>query len=94
MAGAATAVRVGAGCAGLLRKRSGPLVSLAVQASLGAGGPATEATLREELVALVRESAELSWREMRRGVDAFDAYTRPIDAPRGASPHRPYRVKP
>lgn len=94
MVGAATALRVGAGCAGLLGRRSGPLVILAVQASLGAGGRATEATLREELVALARESAELSWREMRRGVDAFDAYTRPIDRPRGASPFRPYRVKP
>ena len=45
--------------------------------------PATEATLRDELVALARESAELSWRQMRRGVDELDAYTRPIDAPRG-----------
>jgi hypothetical protein len=85
---------VGAGCASLLRRRSGPLVGLAVRASVGAGDPAAEATLRDELVALARESAELSWREMRRGVDAFDAYTRPIDPPRSASPHRPYRVKP
>jgi hypothetical protein len=91
--GALTALRVGAGCASLLGRRSAPLVGLAVRASLGAGA-AAEATLREELVALARDSAELSWREMRRGVDAFDLYTRPIDPPRGDTPFRPYRVKP
>ena len=93
MAGATTAVRVGAGYASLLRRRSAPLVGLAVRASLG-GGPTAEATLRDELVALARDGAELSWREMRRGVDAFDAYTRPLDPPRGDTPLRPYRVKP
>jgi hypothetical protein len=91
--GAATAVRVGAGCARLASRRSGPLVNLAVQASFGRNNGAAEATLRDELVALARESAELSWREMRRGVDALDASTRPIDEPRSDTPHRPYRVK-
>jgi hypothetical protein len=102
--GATTAFRVGAGCAQLLRRRSGPLVSLAVQASFGSDTQAAEATLRDELVGLARESAELSWRELRRGVDALDSYTRPIDqapggpttngpAPSGPS-RRPYRVKP
>jgi hypothetical protein len=91
--GATTALRVGAGCAQLLRHRSGPLVSLAVQASFGSDTQAAEATLRDELVALARESAELSWRELRRGVDALDSYTRPIDPPRSEQPRRPYRVK-
>lgn len=91
--GATTAFRVGAGCAQLLRRRSGPLVNLAVQASFGTDTRAAEATLRDELVALARESAELSWRELRRGVDALDSYTRPIDSPRGEQPRRPYRVK-
>jgi hypothetical protein len=94
--GAATAFRVGAGCARLLRRRSGPIVSLAVQASFGSdakAAQAAEATLRDELVALARESAELSWRELRRGVDALDSYTRPIDTPRSDTPRRPYRVK-
>jgi hypothetical protein len=91
--GAATAFRVGAGCAQLLRQRSGPLVSLAVQASFGSDTRTAEATLRDELVALARESAELSWRELRRGVEALDSYTRPIDGPRPDQPHRPYRVK-
>jgi hypothetical protein len=94
--GATTALRVGTGCALLVRRRSGPLVSLAVRASFGRAGPETqaaEATLRDELVALARESAELSWRELRRGVDALDSSTRPIDQPRSATPRRPYRVK-
>jgi hypothetical protein len=99
--GATTALRVGAGCAQLLRKRSGPIVSLAVQASFGSDAKAVEAaeaTLRDELVALARESAELSWRELRRGVDALDSSTRRVDQPRNGSrrngpPRRPYRVK-
>jgi hypothetical protein len=91
--GATTAVRVGAGCARLLGRRSGPLVSLAVQAWFGSDPQTAEATLRDELVALARESAELSWRELRRGVDALDSYTRPIDRPRRDQPERPYRVK-
>ena len=93
MVGALTALRVGAGCTRLLAQRSVPLAGLAVRASLG-GGPTVEATLREDLVALARESAELSWRELRRGIDAFDAIMRPIDPPRGDTPVRPYRVKP
>ena len=91
--GATTAFRVGAGCAELVRRRSGSMVGLAVQASFGSDTRTAEATLRDELVALARESAELSWREMRRGVDALDSYTRPIDQPRSDQPRRPYRVK-
>ena len=94
MVGATTAFRLGTGCAQLLRRRSGPLVSLAVQASFGSDPQAAEATLRDELVALARESAELSWRELRRGVDVLDSSTRPIDQPRSEAPRRPYRVKP
>ena len=93
MVGATTAFRLGAGWAQLLRRRSGPLVSLAVQASFRSDPQAAEATLRDELVALARESAELSWRELRRGVDALDGSTRPIDQPRSETPRRPYRVK-
>jgi hypothetical protein len=93
VAGAATAVRVGAGCARLVGRHSGPLLNLAVQASLDRTNGTAEATLRDELVALARESAELSWREMRRGIDALDASTRPLDEPRSPAPQRPYRVK-
>ena len=92
--GAATTFRVAAGCLELLAERTPPLMGLAVRASLG--GPDTaraQATFRDELVGLARESAELSWRELRRGVDQLDASTRP-DEPPGARPRRrPYRVK-
>ena len=95
MVGAATAVRLGTGCVELVAQRSPSLVGLALRAS--AGGPDTaraEAMLRDELIALARESAELSWRELRRGVDRVDASTRPLEPAVNGRPRRPYRVKP
>jgi hypothetical protein len=92
--GATTTFRVAAGCLELLAQRTPPLMTLAVRASLG--GPETEraqATFRDELVGLARESAEVSWRELRRGVDQLDAWTRPDGPPAGGPPRRPYRVK-
>jgi hypothetical protein len=89
----ATAFRVGATCLGLLAERTPPLVRLAVAASFG--GDQTQkaqATFRDDLLALARDSAERSWRELRRGVDDLDAFTRPGNEP-GARPQRPYRVK-
>jgi hypothetical protein len=89
----ATAFRVGVSCFELLLKRTPPLARLAVTASLG--GRETrdaQAAFRDDLIALARESAELSWRELRRGVDELDAFTRPAEKP-GVRPHRPYRVK-
>jgi hypothetical protein len=89
----ATAFRVGLGCVQLAAKRTPTLVRLAVTASLGDGKThRAQAAFRDDLIALARESAELSWRELRRGVDDFDAFTRPDDGP-GARPHRAYRVK-
>lgn len=95
MVGAATAFRLGTGCLELLAQRTPPLVGLAVRAS--AGGTETErasAMFRDELIALARESAELSWRELRRGVDRLDASTRPPQSPPDGPARRPYRVKP
>lgn len=92
--GATTTFRVAAGCLELLAARTPPLMTLAVRASFG--GPGTEraqATFRDELVGLARESAEVSWRELRRGVDQLDASTRPDEPPAAGPPHRPYRVK-
>jgi hypothetical protein len=51
-----------------------------------------QAAFRDDLIALARDSAELSWRELRRGVDELDAFTRPHEEP-GGRPQRPYRVK-
>lgn len=92
--GAATALRVSASCADLLARRTPPLLGLALRVSLGSDAPATDqAAFRDELIALARDSAELSWRELRRGVDWLDASTRPSEPPTTAS-RRPYRVKP
>src|SRR3954447_673988 len=89
----ATAARVCVGCVELLAKRTPPLMGLAVSASLGNGGAErhAQAAFRDEMIALARESAEISWREMRRGVDDLDAFTR-SRAQAGAKPHRPHRV--
>ena len=90
----ATMFRVGAGNAELLFDRTLPLVRLAVRASVGgADAGKAQAEFREDLLALARDSTEVSWRELRRGVDDFDAFTRPDEEP-AARPHRPYRVKP
>jgi hypothetical protein len=89
----ATAFRVGAGCLELWLERAPALVRLAGQASLGgAEARRAQAAFRDEFIALARDSAEVSWRELRRGVDDLDAFTRHDEGP-GERPHRPYRVK-
>jgi hypothetical protein len=90
----ATAFRVGAGCLELLVERTPPLARLAVRASAGGheAGQA-QAAFRDDFIALARDSAELSWRELRRAVDDLDSFTRP-DEEAAVRPHRPYRVKP
>jgi len=86
-------VRVSATCLELLAERTPPLVTLAVRGSLAGAETATsQAAFRDELVALARDCTERSWRELRRGVDQLDAFTRPGDA-RDGVPRRPYRVK-
>jgi hypothetical protein len=89
----ATAFRVGVSCLELVVNRTPPLVRLGVTASLGGRERrAAQAAFRDDLIALARASADLSWRELRRGVDELDAFTRPREKP-GVRPHRPYRVK-
>ena len=89
----ATLARTGLSCLELWAERTPAVVTLAVKATVGNGDQRkSQATLRDDLLALARESAERSYREFRRGVDDFDALTRPGDEP-GAHPHRPYRVK-
>jgi hypothetical protein len=90
-----TAFRVGVGCLELWVERTPPLLGLAATASIGGRDPRrAQAAFRDDLIGLARESAERSWRELRRGVDQFDALTRPRDNEPGTRPHRPYRVKP
>lgn len=89
----ATVVRAGVSCAELLAERTPPLVSLAMNASVtGDDMLKAQAEFRDRLLALARESAERSWRELRRGVDDLDALTRQ-GSERGDRPYRPYRVK-
>jgi hypothetical protein len=87
LVGAVTAARTGSKCLLTVAVRTPPLVGAALRASAGAG--TAQATFRDELIELARDAAELSWRELRRGLDDFDARTRP-DEP---GPLRPYRVK-
>ncbi|HSZ05105.1 MAG TPA: hypothetical protein VK778_07880 [Solirubrobacteraceae bacterium] len=93
---AATAFRVGASCAGLLVTRTPSLARLALSGSVGRGDAGrAQAAFRDELVALARDSAEVSWREVRRGVDDLDSFTRPSgERARHAASRRPYRAKP
>jgi hypothetical protein len=89
----ATAFRVAAGQLELLLERTPLLVRQAVAASVsGAGAGKAQAAFRDDFIALARDSAEVSWRELRRGVDDLDAFSRPDEEP-GARPHRPHRVK-
>ena len=88
-----TAFRVSVGCAGLMIGRVPRLAALAVRASVpGGDSGSAQAAFRDDLIALARESAEVSWREVRRGLDDLDAYTRPEEDP--AVWARPYRVVP
>jgi hypothetical protein len=88
----ATALRLGAGCLELVVERTPALVRLAVRASVGgARTGVAQAAFRDDLIALARDSAEVSWRELRRGIDDLDAFTRPREE--AGLPRRPQRVK-
>ena len=90
----ATAFRVWAGCLELWLERAPELARLAVRASAGGAEAGTaQAAFRDDFIALARDAAEVSWRELRRGIDDLDAFSRSGDEP-GERPHRPYRVKP
>ena len=92
--GAATTWRIGAASGALVARRSMGLAGLALRASLGGPGASTaQSAFRDEVLSLARDSAEESWRQMRRGLDELDAATRRGDPP-AARPVRPYRVKP
>jgi hypothetical protein len=85
---------MGASCLELWVERTPVLLRLAVRASLGgAEAGKAQAAFRDDLIALARDWAEVSWRELRRGIDDLDKFTRPEEEP-VVRPHRPYRVKP
>jgi hypothetical protein len=85
---AVTTARAGTRCLFTVATRTPPLLSTGARALAGAA-PAQWA-FRDDVLALARDTADVSWRELRRGLDDFDARTRPAE--RGRS--RPYRVKP
>jgi hypothetical protein len=90
----AAAFRVGVSWLELWVQRTPPLTRLALAAALGgAEGGTAEATFRDDLIALGGEAVERSYRELRRGVDDFDRFTRRDEEEPGVRPHRPYRVK-
>jgi hypothetical protein len=95
MVGAATAFRMGLGYYELMAERWPYLMGLAAETSAGppVGGRA-EAEFRDELLALAHDSSELYWRELRRGVDDLDAFTRPYEEHPRRGQRRPYRTHP
>ena len=87
--GSATALRAGSKCLAIVATRTPPLVPLAVDASLGT--QRAQAKLRDEVLALVRETGETlvarvaaRARRLRRAARA---------PPRPKAWRRPYRVK-
>jgi len=94
MIGAASILRVGVGCLELWSERLPSLIAMREQmrAETSAAGQA-EGGFRDELVAIARESSDIALRELRRGVDDLDAFTRPEEPP-SQRPKRPYKAKP
>lgn len=88
----ATALRLTRAWLELGMERTPPLMRRAVDATVGGDDmPTAQAAFRDEMLALAREAADVSWRELRRGVDQYDALTR--GEPPAARPQRPHRVK-
>jgi hypothetical protein len=94
---AASAVRAGTGCLELWSERMPALVRLAAEIDEQPEGrseerDAMEGRAREEMMAVARESAEIVMREIRRGLEDLDTFTRTEDqGPGGVA--RPYRAK-
>jgi len=90
----ATVLRVSVSTLALLVDRTPPLLRLAVTASAGPDNGRAQAAFRDELLALTRDAAELTWRELRKGIDDLDAFTRPDEGDAARAHLRPQRVKP
>jgi hypothetical protein len=90
----ATALRVTVRSSELWMQKAPHLAQLAMTAWVGGpGGARAQAAFRDDVLSLAREAADVSWREVRRGLDDFDARTRPRKKAPTARPYRPYRVK-
>jgi hypothetical protein len=97
---AASAVRAGAGCMELWSQRVPPLVKLAAELAEDAPpGESPDAApdrsrLREELIAVARDSAEIVLHELHRGVEDLDTFTRSEEEAAEDRERRRYRAKP
>jgi hypothetical protein len=92
--GAASVIRAGVGCAGLWSERAPSLAKLVAESreeAVSAGR--AQAQFRDELLAMARDSSELALRELRRGLEDLDTFTRPEEEHPG-QPRRPYKAKP
>lgn len=92
--GAATLFRSAAGCAEVLSEQAPALVKLALQSREDSAAAArAQGAFRDGLIAMARESTAVALRELHRGLEDLDAFTRPQEPP-ASSPSRPYRTKP
>ncbi len=71
---AASVLRAGAECLELWSERVPPLIELGAKAS--ATDDAAAGRFRDELIAIARGSSEIAARQLRRGLDDLDAFTR------------------
>jgi hypothetical protein len=92
--GATSLLRVGVGCLELWSRRMPALMEVGQQMRDPKAAPDSAAgRFRDELIAIARDSSEIALRELRRGVDDLDEFTRP-DEPPSKRPKRPYKAKP
>ncbi len=91
--GAATLIRAGVGCVELWSERAPSLVKLSAESrEQKAGAGKAQAEFRDELIAIARDSSEIALRELRRGLEDIDTFTRP-DEEQASRPSRPYKAK-
>ena len=97
---AASAVRAGTACAELWSQRVPPLLKLAAELAEegpgnGSSDPAADrSSLREGLMAVARDSAEIVLQELHRGVEDLDTFTRSEQEAEQDAQRRRYRAKP
>jgi hypothetical protein len=94
--GAQTALRMAAGWLALLADQGPSLIRTGLEASSDADADRAErADMRfgEDVLAFARESAEVSWRELRRGLDALDGAIRAEPHGSASAAVRRHRVK-
>lgn len=88
-------LRAGSRGVRLCLRRSPTLLRLAVESGTSPDrAAAAQAVLRDELLGLARDVADLSWHEARRALDDLDAGTRMEERASAAARRRRARVKP